>query len=324
MSTLRSAVVARRLMLAKQFYLNAVEQYRVPGSLNRLMAIHNFHIAVEIVLKAILIEHGIRSDKTLNVDFEQMLSDIDNHPPFKASQTRLPLRQEMRNLNQQRNLAQHHVVEPHQTALEECRFFVHEFLAHSFTSYFGASFDSISRAELVSDDRLRALIKRAEESLRSGDFEDSVCASSAAFEYAAPALYDTLPEEDRTSLLLFESRPGRNGVDLSGVRDVIRKTHDRVRASEMFAAKLASGISLAQLHTFAYSVPRTTLSVDGHPWFNARGPYEENHAAFAVEFLTDTLLKWQTQGITVAVDSGFFPGLDDYLARTWPRPRGAA
>jgi len=320
----RPAIVSRRLLLAKQFYLHAIEQSRAADSLNRLVAIHNFHIAVEILLKAILLEHGIRSDKTLNIDFEQMLSDIDNHPPFKANQIRLPLRQELRNLNQQRNLAQHHVVEPHSTALDDCRFFVHEVLAHCFRTYFGVSFDSISRVNFVADEKLRALLVRAQEGLASGDVDDSVSASSAAFEYAVPILHEVLPSEGLNSTFFIESRLRDRGLDLSPISEAIRKTHERIRSSEVFAATIGSGISLARLSRFRKSVPHTTLASAGHPWFHARqDPYTTEDAAYALDFVIDAIIKWQSQGLDVEVGEWCLPGLSEYLARAWPRSNAA-
>lgn len=320
MSTERSLIVSRRLLLAKQFYLHGVEEQRAPDGLNRLIAIHNFHISVEILLKAILLEHGIRSEKTLNIDFEQMLADIDNHPPFKAAQTRLPLRQELRNLNQQRNLAQHHVVEPHPSALDDCRFFVREFLTHCFNAYFGAFFDTISRADLIADDRLRALVRRAQESLISGNIEDSVCASSAAYQYALPALGSILPNEGFNSGFFIESDLRRSGVDLSAISDAIRKTHERIRETELFAATIGSGVSVARLNRFRQSVPHTTLTMAGHPWFDARHePYTPDDAAYAVEFVIDAIVKWQSQGLVVAVGDQCLPGITKYLSGSWPR-----
>src|SRR5690606_30425424 len=117
----------------------------------------------------------------------------------KAAQKRLPLRQELRNINQQRNLAQHHVVEPHPSALDDCRVFTLQFLARSFLDYFGESFEALSRIDFINDARLKALLARAQESLTLGDIEDSVCASSAAFRFAESTLRAALPSEGLNS-----------------------------------------------------------------------------------------------------------------------------
>lgn len=106
-------VIERRLLLAKEFYLNAIELSNGTSDLNQILAVHNFHIAVEIVLKAILIKFDIRTEKTLNVTFEQLVDDIDKAKLFRDQGLRLPLRQEIRNLNQHRNLAQHHATPRH-------------------------------------------------------------------------------------------------------------------------------------------------------------------------------------------------------------------
>ncbi len=90
--------VVRRLMLSKEFFRHALGRSEMSGALNKMIAVHNFHISIEITLRAIMLHHQIRTEKTLNIDFETMLSEIDNHPPFKQSGQKLPYRQELRNL----------------------------------------------------------------------------------------------------------------------------------------------------------------------------------------------------------------------------------
>jgi hypothetical protein len=117
----------RRLLLAKQLYLHGLKHSRNPGALNKMIAIHNFHNAIETTLRAIFLHYEIRAEKQLNIEFESMLNEIDNNEAFKEKGKRLPYRQEMRNLNQIRNLVQHHVHEPEGSAMEDWRVFTSRF-----------------------------------------------------------------------------------------------------------------------------------------------------------------------------------------------------
>jgi hypothetical protein len=56
----------RRLMLAKQLYEHALDHSRTGAAVDKMIAIHNFHNAIEIVLRAILLEHEIRVERELN------------------------------------------------------------------------------------------------------------------------------------------------------------------------------------------------------------------------------------------------------------------
>jgi len=89
----------RRLLLAKQLFLHGIDHSEKAGSLNKMIAIHNLHNAVEIVLRAIFLHFEIRPEKELNIGFENMLAEIDRYSDFKSQDIKLPYRQEMRNLN---------------------------------------------------------------------------------------------------------------------------------------------------------------------------------------------------------------------------------
>ena len=129
-------IVLRRLLLSKEFYFNAVCESELASELERMIAVHNFHIAIEILTKAVLLHHEIRGEKTLNIDFESMLAEIDKQPPFKARNIKIPYRQELRNLNQYRNLVQHHAMVPEQSVMDDFRVFTRRFLEKSIPLYF--------------------------------------------------------------------------------------------------------------------------------------------------------------------------------------------
>ena len=87
--------------------MHGIELSKNTDALSKMIAVHNFHNAIEITLKSIFLYHEIRAEKQLNIEFETMMSEIDSHQAFKDLGKKLPYRQDMRNLNQIRNLVQH-------------------------------------------------------------------------------------------------------------------------------------------------------------------------------------------------------------------------
>ena len=157
----RKNTTFRRLLLAKQLYIHGLEHANKFGALNKMIAVHNLHNALEIVLRSILLHYEIRAEKQLNIEFETMLNEIDGFEDFKKKGKKLPYRQELRNLNQLRNLVQHHAYEPESSSMEEWKVFSRRFLEIAFKEYFQVDFNSVSSIDLIDDELLRAILTLA-------------------------------------------------------------------------------------------------------------------------------------------------------------------
>jgi len=83
-------------LLAKQLLIHGFNHSERPGALNKMIAVHNFHNAVEVALRCIFLKYEIRGEKQLNIEFGAMLNDIDNHQLFRDKGIKLPYRQELR------------------------------------------------------------------------------------------------------------------------------------------------------------------------------------------------------------------------------------
>jgi len=55
----------RRLLLAKQLHAHALDHSGYGSVLDKMIAVHNFHNAVEITLRAIALEHEVRVEREL-------------------------------------------------------------------------------------------------------------------------------------------------------------------------------------------------------------------------------------------------------------------
>lgn len=313
-----SQIVIRRLLLSKEFYFNAVCESELASELERMMAVHNFHIAIEILIKTVLLHHEIRGEKTLNIDFETMLTEIDKHPEFKNKGIKVPYRQEIRNLNQYRNLVQHHAMVPERSVMDDFRVFTRRFIEKSMPLYFGVSFAEVSRFEFIYNPHLKKLASNAYAKMQAGELEESISLSAALFVYGSSSIIDFLPDEGFNSAFFATS----------GLREfrhftkAIEKTHDRIRDSEKFTALVASGLKLADIKRFKSKTPHVSLAIYGHPHFHT-GPntaYEQQDAEWVLEYSVACILLWQREGLNPGIKE-HWSGAVEFVNGEWPQKK---
>jgi hypothetical protein len=303
----RNVTSQRRLLLAKLLYLHALGHSKASPAVDKMIAVHNFHNAVEVVLRAILLEHEIRVENHLNLDFEALMNNIDQFELFKAAGQRLPYRTELRKLNSIRNLVQHHAHEPEESTMEEWRVFSHRFLCKAYLEYFGVDFDQMSLRDFIADGRLKQLLVLTDNYLETNRWDDAVCASKLAFHYASSSLEANVRIQD-SSAFFASSRLDR------GLREVVENLYSRIGAAESYAAILASGINAADFARYKRSPIIVGLIFGGGPYFqNMHGPVQESDALWVRDFVTDSILRWQNGGFGPGVPERSAAGCDKFL-----------
>lgn len=314
--------VNRRLLLAKEFYSNAIDLCNHSDSVSKMIAIHNFHIAIEITLKAILLRYEIRSEKTLNIDFETMLSDIDRHQAFKDEDKRVPYRQEVRNLNQMRNMVQHHAMEPDQNSIEDWKTITHQFLEKTFLLYFNEEFEYISRVSFIADDLLQGYMRKALSLISQGEYSSAACFIVAAFEYAKISISKLIPRS--SSSFHVASTLFHSGMDLREIQEAFKKTHERIDESILYSTVLATGITVAEYGRLREALPIVIVAFMGHPhcqsWHGKE--YSKEEVSWACNFVISCIMRWQSQGLSPIVPENLTSGATQFLEGTWPPERG--
>lgn len=297
-------VVKKRVLLAKEFYFNGINHAEKNDPLNKMMAVHNFHIAIEIIVKSILIHYEIRSEKGLSIDFETMLNDVDKFQYFKDKGQKLPYRQNIRNLNQMRNLIQHHVIEPSASDMNDWRLYSSRFLIKVFEDYFGIDFESVSRVSFIDDVILRKYLEKAQMELSIQDYESASCFAAGAFEYASHSLSNFIPRSH--SEFFITSSLGFQNVD-NNISDAFKKTLKRVDEAEHFTSLLATGLSLSDYKKYKDAAPFVIFLEDGSPRFeNYQGrDFTVESSKWLINFVISIIIKWQQQGLN--------PEVMDYL-----------
>lgn len=289
-------VIQKRILLAKEFHLNGVEVSQKNDPLSKMMAVHNFHISIEIAVKSIILKYEIRNEKTLNIDFESMLNEVDQFHEFKSKSLKLPYRQEIRNLNLMRNMVQHHVIEPDESSMADWRLFSYRFLKRVFDSYFEIDFDKVSRISFVNDEGLRKYLERAQQELDAGDHDSASCYAAGAFEYASLSISSFIPNS--SSEFFITSRLGHSGVSRD-LQDAFRKTLKRVDESEHFSVLLASGVNLSDYKKYKDSAPFVHIMSGGNQRYEtyAGKLFDPDSTMWLQNFVITTLIKWQQLGL---------------------------
>lgn len=305
-------VIQKRVLLSKEFYLNGVESAQKNDPLNKIMAIHNFHISIEIAVKAILLKYEIRNEKTLNIDFESMLNAIDQFNEFKEKGLKLPYRQEIRNLNQMRNLAQHHVIEPDQNTMDDWRLFSYRFLKQAYDRYFEISFDEVNRISFVDNEGLSKYLKKSQQYLEDGDYDSASCFAAGAFEYASLSISDFIPNSSAEFFITSGLKHSEVSRDF---QDAFSKTLKRVNESEHFSALLASGVTLSDYKKYKDSAPFVHIMLGGHQSYetSAGRTFDKERTAWLQNFVIATIIKWQRLGLNPKIPDRLLEGAINHL-----------
>ena len=283
--------IFRRLLLARQLYLHGLDHSHKAGALNKMIAVHNFHNAAEMVLRAVLLHYHIRTEKQLNLDFESMLNEIDKAPVFTDRNVRLPYRREMVNLNGLRNWVQHHAIEPETSTMEYWRVFTRRFLERACETYFEVDFGVLSPLDMVDDLQLRELLRLGSSNIKKQDFKQSLTLTQIAFELSSQAILAFLPHDQIRSRFV----EGFGFVKFEEVNEALTK-------AAYYAALLSSGLSLVDYKRLLSCTPWVQFALGGTPhvqWGNREPDPEE--AKWAHDFVTQAIVHWQVLGLAPGI-----------------------
>jgi hypothetical protein len=306
-------LLLRRLLLAKQLYQHALHHSDLPGALNKMIAVHNFHNAIEIVLRTIILEHEISGAKKLNIGFEQLLKCISNHPPFANEGKYLPYHQQLRDLNNLRNMVQHGAVEPPGSTMQEWRVFTARFLRNAIDLYFELPFDELSALIMVEDDHLRRLLQTATDRLGSREPSISLLCVKLAFDWASGCAVRALfPRRGARGVSSFtvDDRAIKRALE-QRLKPVSKEIADLRR----FSVLVGTGISPVDLGRLEGLWPTATVSADGTVYWTNYVRSDESDAAWALCFVTESVLQWQAAGLSPAVDDISAPALEGFLGK---------
>lgn len=313
-------IVNKRLLLAKEFFLNAVELARNGDALSKMMAIHNFHNSVEITSKSILLKYKIRTEKTLNIDFESILNEIDRHEEFKSKGLKLPYRQEVRNLTQLRNLVQHQAYEPESKSMNDWILYVGSFLENTFQNYFDVKIDEVNRLFFINNENLKKLLEKAIFFTTENNYDEASCLAAAAFKYASLSILSFIPHS--SSSFFITSRLQHSGINDRSLTKAFEDTFHRVDESERFSSLLSTGTSLSDYKKYNDYSPFVIMMIGGHIRFesNNQKQFTKDTAEWLINFVIASIMKWQNLNLNPEISEYYLDGVTTLLEQDASAP----
>jgi hypothetical protein len=288
----------RKLLLAKQLYFHGLEHSNNLGMLDKMIAVHHFHNAVEIVLKAIILHFDIRPENQLNIDFGIMINEINKHKTFKEKNMVLPYQREIKILNQHRNFVQHHGIEPPLSAVDDFRAITKHFLIDVYQDYFDKSFDDLSAVDMIDDNILRELLRISLASITESKFKKSVILSTIAFKLSSSTISNFLPAQNVLSTFFripYECK-------IEHLEDILKRLDEKANDTLYLIALLSSGVKLVDYKQFQSIAPIVNFFENGSSNVHLRTSLpDENKARWLHNFVVSIIIHWQTIGLKLVV-----------------------
>lgn len=167
----------RRLVYVKKLYMHGHEHIPYGTEFDRMIAIHHFDNAVELLLRCVATNYNI-SFRSLHVAFPNLWKSVDE----KCS---LPKKTEMFQLHDFRSNVQHWGISPFSSEVVN-RFdvYVSDFIREVLEQVFRLDFEELFMSSLVEDKTLRKILTTAEKAFEEEDYVKAIRWADAAFNRA--------------------------------------------------------------------------------------------------------------------------------------------
>ncbi len=266
-------------------------------------------------------------DSSLEIMISTSLSYLQNFPgekekssrDFMSLATRLnkkfkdqtPMNEdELKNLHDARNNAQHHNITPSKIDLERYRATTLRSLKLICANVFSIDFEKISRAILIKDKFIQELYESAEDDYLKQNYEDCIIKCGAAFQIARMKeklkLYGSFRALDE---IVFEFNKEKRGPELEDIYEIISKITEELEILEL-------GLDYKRYQIFNelfnYQInewtPGFNITEEGpvskafdslkkflkENKSNLRDDHDKEKADFSLLFVIDPILRWES------------------------------
>ncbi len=289
----------KRLVLAKKLYLHGYQHSFIRDEISRMLAMHNFDNAVELILR-ILTDMSKAKYDSYNVGFLTLLKHARSFYECKTSSRALPLEGEIMQLHTLRNTIQHSGSVPDIITVERFRDITEQFLRDVTKNVFDLEYEDLSLSLLIGNSKLRENVKKAEKLLGERKFKDSLLSCDEV-------LTDAVSEVGNVFGVAGELT-AHWGIEK--YVDVIREEYADAYKENGLLHKLAKDVSQSFL-----DIGKASTSMQFLDWYridflrhrrvigkidqgNNIGEEElRDQAVLSLQFVTNLVLKWQEEGI---------------------------
>ncbi len=150
----------RRLVLAKKLYLHGCIHVSTKDKVSRMLSIHHFDNAIEIVLKCVATKQGLKSERKY-FHFWELLKKIKD----------LPLKEQIRDLHEIRNIIQHQGDIPSMESVIKYKGYVEDFFKRVCSEIFDVSYEKLYLSELIENKKLKEKVSEAEAAFEKGGYK---------------------------------------------------------------------------------------------------------------------------------------------------------
>lgn len=276
----------RRLILAKKLYLHGYSHATNKDVVSRMLAIHNFDNAVEIVLKCVATKCQLKP-KGKYFYFQELIEKIRT----------LPLRDQIKGLHDARNMVQHQGDIPDLEVVTKYKGYVEDFFRELVQKEFGVSYDKLYLSLLIENDKLREKILESESAFEKREYKRCIelcddALISATFEeadlfYTAGVLtgyWGTAKE--------FENVISKDYIEKYKEKDFYEPVKELSRAI-LQLGQAATGMQFLDEYRIDFLKHRRVVETLEEV---SNNELKEN-AEFSLNFVTNLILKWQEEGI---------------------------
>jgi len=184
MSVIVDDATKRRLVYVKKLYLHGQEHISYQTEFDRLIAIHHFDNAVELLLKCIATQFDVTFDRPLHVSFYDLWERV-NEKYQRNIGSELPKEAEMFQLHDLRCDVQHLGLSSFSSeVVTRSDVYVSDFVTQVMRDVFGIDFKELFISSLVKDTTLRKILATAEKAFEEEDYTKCVRYADAAFNEA--------------------------------------------------------------------------------------------------------------------------------------------
>lgn len=163
----------RQLVLAKAMFLNGCSHAQNKDEISRMLAIHVFDNATEMILKLMAMK--------VKLDLPKRKKDWDFYDLLIGVLKDYPMRSQIQGLHEQRNRVHHHADIPAHETVIKYQGYIEDFFKDICQKDFGLSYEEISLSLFIDNTRLRELFRKAERSFEEEKYIESINHSEDVF-----------------------------------------------------------------------------------------------------------------------------------------------
>lgn len=269
----------RRLVYVKKLYMHGHDHVANGTEVDRMIAIHHFDNAVELLLKCVATVCNV--PLRVRTTFPDLWNEVNK-------KFILPKKMEMFRLHSLRSDIQHLGVSPISlTIVNRFDIYTDDFIRAILKDVFDLEYGDLFMSCLIEDEKVRGLLTKAEKALDMGNYKESVELVSAAFSLVY------LQESGKLGIYSSFS-PSSDIDDFSEIEFCLDDIIDNISI-------LALHIDFKNYSEFRKIAPKAYWRRDAfyfqEPFFgkgSKEDAYTKEDALFCFNFVLDCLLKWHT------------------------------